>query len=202
MDSFGANLMKFQKQLSLSLILLIQTTLFAATYVVSTSEDSTSMVPSGSLREAMLNAFFDNDSSFTITFEDNLGMIHLVDHLPVLSSYQSSSVIFTVDGGIGNGIDGNGLYQAFFVTPTNNNGISATGSIAATISNLTFSNCSVKGGDGVDGGGGAMGAGGAIFVDNNASVSGHSLTFNNCSAIGGNSQINSSTKSGGGGGGA
>lgn len=186
----------------LSFTLLIQTTLFAATYTVTTTEDSTSSVPTGSLREAMLNAFFDGDSSFIINFQDNLGTITLVDHLPVLSSYQSSSVDFSIDGGVGNSIDGGGLYQAFFVTPTNNNGTSATGTISATISNLAFVNCSVTGGDGQDGGGGGMGAGGAIFVDNNATVTGSSLTFSNCSAVGGGSQINISTKSGGGGGGA
>jgi uncharacterized protein with beta-barrel porin domain len=176
--------------------------LFAATYVVTTTADSTSSVPAGSLREAMLSAFFDSDSSFTINFQDNLGTITLVDHLPVLSSYQSSDVTFTVDGGVGNSIDGGGLYQAFFVTPTNNNLTIPAGIISATISNLRFSNCSVTGGDGQDGGGGGMGAGGAIFVDNNATVTGSSLTFSNCSAVGGGSQINVSTKSGGGGGGA
>lgn len=184
----------------LSVALLIQAPLFAATYTVTTAEDSTSSVPTGSLREAMLNAFFNSDSSFTITFQDNLGTITLVDHLPVLSSYQSPSVTFTVDGGTGNSINGGGLYQAFFVTPTNNNLTLPTGIISATISNLKFVNCSVTGGDGQDGGGGGMGAGGAIFVDKNATVTGSSLTFSNCSAVGGGSQINISTKSGGGGG--
>lgn len=169
---------------------------------MTTTEDSTAAVPPGSLREAMLSAFFNGDSSFAITFQDNLGTITLVDHLPVLSSYQSPSVAFTVDGGVGNSIDGGGLYQAFFVTPTNNNLTIPTGTISAAISNLTFMNCSVAGGDGQDGGGGGMGAGGAIFVDQGATVTGSSLTFSNCSAVGGGSQINISTKSGGGGGGA
>lgn len=186
----------------LSLVLLIQPTLFATSYIVTTAEDSTASIPPGSLREAMLSAFFDGDSSFSITFQDNLGTIVLVDHLPVLSSYQSASVDFTVDGGVGNSIDGSGLYQAFFISPTHNNGMIATGTIIARISNLTFINCSVAGGDGQDGGGGGMGAGGAIFVDNNATVIGSSLTFSNCSAVGGGSQINISTQSGGGGGGA
>lgn len=192
----------FEKKKFLSLALWIETALSAATYTVTTTEDSTSSVPPGSLREAMLNAFFDSDSSFTIHFQDNLGTITLVDHLPVLSSYQSSNVTFTVDGGVGNSIDGGGLYQAFFVTPTNNDLTIPTGMISGAISNLTFSNCSVTGGDGQDGGGGGMGAGGAIFVDNNATVTGSSLIFSNCSAVGGGSQINISTKSGGGGGGA
>ncbi len=182
--------------------MFIQTALSAATYTVTTPADSTSSVPAGSLREAMLNAFFDSDSSFTITFQDNLGTITLVDHLPVLSSYQSPSVTFTVDGGTGNSINGAGSYQAFFVTPTNNDGTSPTGTLSATISNLTFVNCSVTGGNGQDGGGGAMGAGGAIFVDQGATVTGESLTFSNCSAVGGGSLTNTSTKSGGGGGGA
>lgn len=190
------------KKKFLSFVLIFQPMLYATNYLVTTNQDSTATIPTGSLREAMLLAFFDSDSSFTITFQDNLGAITLVDHLPVLSSYQSSAVNFSVNGGVGNSIDGGGLYQAFFVTPTHNDGIIPTGTITATISNLTFLNCSVTGGDGQDGGGGGMGAGGAIFVDNNATVTGLSLTFNHCSAVGGGSQINISTKSGGGGGGA
>lgn len=182
---------------------LMQQALFATTsYVVTTTEDSTSSVPAGSLREAMLNVFFTNDSDFIITMQDNLGAVTLVDHLPVLSSYQSPEVTITVDGGIGNSIDGGGLYQAFFITPTHNNESVPTGTVTATIKNLTFNNCSVTGGDGQDGGGGAMGAGGAIFIDQGATVVGQSLVFINCSATGGGSQINTSTKSGGGGGGA
>lgn len=174
----------------------------ASTYLVTTNADSTASVPAGSLREAMLSAFFDSDSNITITFQNNLGSITLVDHLPVLSAYQSPAVTFVVDGGTGNTLDGAGLYQCFFITPTYNNGTSATGTIDATIENLTLANCSVTGGDGQDGGGGARGAGGAVFVDQNVTLALRNIIFSNNSAMGGGSQINISTKSGGGGGGA
>lgn len=156
----------------------------------------------GSLRQAMIDAISDADSTISITFANNLGTITLADHLPVLSNYLNPNVSITVNGGAGNIIDGAGKYQAFFVTPIYNDGIAATGTIDATIRNLTFYNCSVTGGDGQDGGGGALGAGGAVFVDKNASLTGEFLVFNQCSAIGGSSLENTSTRSSGGGGGA
>src|SRR5579871_992241 len=114
------------------LLFITSGVLYSADHPVTVLTDTIPPDP-GSLRQAMIDALSDSDSTISITFANNLGTVALADHLPVLSNYLNPNVSITVNGGFGNVIDGAGKYQAFFVTPIYNDGITATGKIDATI---------------------------------------------------------------------
>lgn len=125
----------------------------------------------GSLRQAMLTA----GPGDRIVLADNLGTILLGSPLPMITSN------LTIEGGVGNTIDGQSQHRIFFAD-----------SGTVVINDLTLANGLATGGNGGGvqseggGGGGGLGAGGAVFVNETANVTLRNVSLQNNSANGGN----------------
>lgn len=147
-----------------------------------------------------LDAFSDNyiidfEYPMTITLNGILPIINnSMNPVDITIGSSNPAVIVTIDG--------NGLYNGFFIPHGN-----------VTIQNIHFQNMVSRGGnggDGISGGGGGMGAGAAIHIPKTflfgsyPSVSLINVSFRSCSAIGGNGgnvNVGFTGQEGGGGGG-
>jgi len=163
------------------------------TYTVTTLSDNAATPPSGSLRQAIVNANSAGGAN-TIHFSAGLsGAITLVGDLPAIADNG-----LTIDGtGASISIGGNNTYRCFFVgawAP----GTSTQIAVNVTIANITFSGCKAQGGAGGAGGsvgspsesgfasgGGGAGLGGAVFVANLGSLTLSNVNFAANSAQGG-----------------
>ncbi len=157
---------------------------FAATFNVTTNNDS----GIGSLRNAIISANANGDTSNSIEINQGLSPIVLASPLPIVNKNLSISV----NGGGVQVINGNNLHRPFFFK-----------SGSHTISNLEIQNGLAQGGNGGTGtfpGGGGAGCGGGLFVYDGVDLSCSNVNFINCSAQGGNGGSNSGGRSGGGGG--
>jgi hypothetical protein len=145
-------------------------------YVVTSLADTTAH---GTLRSAII--FANAHPGTTVTFAHKIAhhTITLSQELPLILGNHT-----VIDGGGAPHltISGNDQFRVFFVGDT-------TGTLSATIENLTISHGLAKGGNGggaTVGGGGGAGLGGAIFVSTHASLAISGLMLADDTAAGGN----------------
>lgn len=164
-----------------------------ATYIVTSTADSVSSPPAGSLREAILLAEA-NPGADTIVFDLADGAtITLADDLPQILQ----DLVIDGSGAPGLTISGAGLYRVFWA-----------GDVSVEISDLTIADGLAQGGRGGGGddqrgaGGGGAGLGGGIFADG-ADLTLRRVTFTGNGAVGGDGGQRGSSGGffGGGGGG-
>lgn len=135
-----------------------------------------------SLDSAIADANVGTSLDFTVNFDQPV--VSLGTQVRALNSDGTFVFLGNTINVIGNNrtLDGTSTVRGLFVGGESS---SSTGSV--TISELDFSNCRAKGGDGQTGGGGGLGAGGGLFVGKNAVAVIENCSFSNCTAMGGNS---------------
>ena len=160
--------------------------LWAADFTVSTSADS----GAGSLRQAIIDSNSAGGSN-TIIINSGVGTITLTSgDLPTVAN--NATIV-----GNNNTLSGGGTFRGLFI-----GGFSGTTqtAVAVSVSNLTITSTKAQGSNGADRGGGGAGLGGALFVANQATLTGSNVTLSGNNATGGSGAAASGGGTGGGGG--